>query len=171
MLTPAFTISQSALTPNTITATDSSTGSDVAVVKRRIFFQTNLGTYLVTSGDTNDYCDWALANASQSFAVLQQDQALSITTQWLDVSNTVLYTLTQEFCLPQFSKNFFYYLIQQQALTPSILQDTNYFNNMATYWMNITGAIQAIEIGADVSASQNCLDRATYMMNEQQLFF
>lgn len=170
-LSPAFTISQSALSPGVITATDTSGGADVSVTQRRIFFQTSQGTYLVQSGTTTQYEPWPLADVSDSWNVLTSDQALSITVQWLDVSNTVLYTLTQVFCLPQYNKNFFYFLIQQQALTPSIIQDSNYFSNLSTYWMNITGAIQAIEIGADVSASQNCLSRATYMMDNQQMFF
>lgn len=167
----AFTISQSALSPSNVTATDTSTGVDAAITQRRIFFQTTQGTYLVESGTITSYEQWALANTSETWNILTTDQALSITVQWLDVSNNVLYTLTQVFCLAEFNKQFFYYLIQQQALTPSILQDTNYFSNIATYWALITGAIQAIEIGADINASQNCLNQATNMMTNQQLFF
>lgn len=170
-LTPSFAISQSALNPALITATDDSTGSDVAIAKRRIFFRNATGEYLSEDGVTTDYNDWPLANASQSFDVLSEDQALEVTVQWLDVSNVVLYTLTQVYCLSEYNKQFFYYLVQQQALTPNIIQDASYFANMSTYWMNITGAIQAIEIGADISGSQNCLNRATYMMQNQADFF
>jgi hypothetical protein len=170
-LSPAFTISQSALSPSNITATDTSTGSDGAITSRRIYFQTSQGTYLVESGTSTDYEVWSYSDSSETFNVLTTDQALSITVQWLDVSNNVLYSLTQVFCLSEFNQQFFYYLIQQQALTPNIIQDSNYFSNIANYWMNITGAIQAIEIGADVSASQNCLNRATYMMDNQANFF
>jgi hypothetical protein len=170
-LTPAFTLSQSPIAPNLVVATDTSTGTDVAVTQRRIFFQTAYGDYLVVPGTTTDYNAWLLVNPSQSFNILTQDYAISCTVQWLDVGNTVLYTLSQVFALPQYNKQFFYYLIQQQALTPSILQDTTYFSNMANYWMNITGGIQAVEIGADISASQNCLNIATHMMNNQNLYF
>lgn len=170
-LTTAFTISQSALNPALITATNTATGTDVAVTQLRILFQTAQGTYLVESGVTTDYNAWVLANASQSFDVLTTDKALSITVQWLSVANAVLYTLTQVYCLPQYNKNFYYELIQAQATTPGILQDANYFSNLSIYWMNITGAIQAIEIGADVAASQNCLDRATEMMQNQSNYF
>lgn len=166
-----FSISQSGLSPDTITAENTSTGTDAAITSLRIYFQTPYGTYLVVSGTTTDYEAWALANASQSFAVLNQDWALSIRVDWLDVSDTVLYTLTQVFCFPQFNKNFFYYLQQQGSLTPSVIQDTNYFANMATYWMSITGAIQSVVIGADIASSQACLDRATNMMNNQNLYF
>lgn len=170
-LTPAFTISQSAIAPSVITATDTSSGSDVAVSARRIYFQTTYGTYLVEAGVTTTYNPWSYADASESFDVLTEDFSLSITVQWVNSGGTVLYTLTQVYCLPEFNKQNFYYLVQQQALTPSILQDTTYASNMAVYWTNIIGAIQAVEVGADIAASQNCLNRATNMMNNQTLYF
>lgn len=170
-ITPSFSISQSSLSPNIVTATDTSTGSDAAIASRRIFFQTAQGTYLVEDGVTTDWNSWNYADAAESFDILDTDQSLAITVQWLSVANAVLYTLTQLFCLPQYNKNFYYYLIQQQALTPSILQDTVYFSNIATYWQNIIGAINAIEIGADIAASQNCLDRATLMKDNESKYF
>lgn len=170
-ITPAFTISQSALNPAAVTATDTSTGSDIDISVRRIFFQTAYGTYLVESGTSTDYEVWSYADASETWDILTEDSACSITVQWLNAGGTVLYTLTQVYCLAEFNKQFFYYLQQQPALTPSVPMDTNYFSNMATYWMNITGAIQAVEIGADIAASQNCLNRATNMMNNQSMYF
>jgi len=170
-MTPAFTVSQSAISPENVTVTDTSTDITGSITQRRVFFQTTQGTYLVQSGTTTDYEQWALADTSDTWNILTTDQALSIIVQWLDVSNAIVETLTQVFCLSQYNKQFFYYLVQNQALTPSILQDTTYFSNMANYWMNITGAIQAVEIGADINASQNCLDRATNMMNNQSLYF
>lgn len=170
-ISPSFEISQSAIAPSVITATDTSTGSDAGIFARRIYFQTTYGTYLVQSGVTTDYNPWNYADAEESFTVLTEDYALSITVQWVNVGGTVLYTLTQVYCLSEFNKQFFYYLVQQQAITPSILQDTTYASNMAVYWTNIIGAIQAVEIGADIAASQNCLNRATNMMNNQTLYF
>lgn len=172
-LSVSFSISQSALTPGAITATDTSTGSDPSVTQRRIFFQTSQGQYITTSGvsSSSAYEQWAYADSSETWDILDEDSALAITVQWLDVNNTILYTLTQLYCLAEYNKQFFYYLVQQQAITPSILQDTNYAANMATYWMNITAAIQAVEIGADISASQNCLNRATNMMQNQNYYF
>jgi hypothetical protein len=170
-ISPAFSISQSALNPALITATDESSGADAAITQRRIYFQTSVGTYLVESGTITQYEPWSYADVSDSWGILTTDQALSITVQWLDVSNTILYTLTQVYCLAEYNKQFFYYLVQQQALTPGILQDQTYFSNMATYWMNIIGAVKAVEIGADIAASQNCLNRATYLMNNQSFSF
>ncbi len=170
-MTPSFTVSQSAISPANVTLADTSTSVTGTITQRRAFFQTTSGSYLVQSGTSTDYEQWALADTSDTWDILTTDQAVSIRVDWLNVSNVVVESLTQVYCLPQFNKQFFYYLVQNQALTPGILQDTNYFSNMATYWMNITGAIQAVEIGADINASQNCLDRATNMMNNQSLFF
>lgn len=172
-LSVSFTISQSALNPGAVTANDTSTGTDVLVTQRRIFFQNSQGQYLTTSGTSSSsaYESWAYADASETWDLLDEDAALAITVQWLDVNNAVRYTLTQIYCLAEYNKQFFYYLVQQQAITPSILQDVNYAANMAAYWTNIIGAIQAVEIGADISASQNCLNRATDMMQNQTKYF
>lgn len=170
-ISPAFTVSQSGLTPDTITVTDTSTGSDAAIDKRWIYFQTSDGTYLVADGTTTDYELWAYANATQSFDVLPTDHALAITVKWMSAADAVLYELTQLYCFPQYNKNFFYYLIQQQAVTPRVLQNNIYFSNMAALWMNIRGAIQAVEDGADIDASQECLDRATYMQQNENFNF
>lgn len=170
-ITPAFTASQSGLTPNIVTLTDDSTGSDVNITQRRVYFQTSQGTYVVATGTSTSYMPWSYADSSQAFNILTVDLALAVTVQWLDSSDTVLYSLTQLYCFPQYNKNFFYYLIQQQALTPSIYQDTPYMNNLANYWVQIIGAINAVEIGADISASQNNLNKATFMMQNQADFF
>lgn len=172
-ISPAFTISQSALTPASVTATDTSTGADSAITQRRIIFQNSQGQYITTSGTSSAsaYEEWSYADSSETWDLLEEDTAVAVTVQWLNVSNTVLYTLTELYCLAEFNKQFFYSLVQLQAITPSVLQDTNYAANMATYWTNIIAAIEAIEIGADLSASQNCLNRATNMMNESAKYF
>lgn len=168
---PAFTIAQSALNPALVVATDTSTGSDVNITQRRIYVQQGNGTYLVPTGTSTDYTAWAYASSSISLNILTVDIGAAITVDWLDVSNVVLYSLPQEFPLSYFNKNFFYFLIQQQALSPGIIQDATYFSNLSAYWMNITGGIQAITIGADIAASQNCFDRATEMMQNPAKYF
>lgn len=171
MLTPAFSCAQSAIAPAEILLTDVSTGSDINIVYRRVYVQTSAGVYLVQSGTTTDYNPWSYADATVLLNLLSTDQACAITVQWLDITNTVLYTLTQEFCFPQYNKQFFYYLIQMQALKPSILQDQNYFASISKYWALIIGAVNAVEIGADIAASQNCLNMATDMKNNQNIYF
>lgn len=168
---PSITISQSPLAPAEITATDASTGSDGAITARRIFFQTSAAIYLKETGVSTDYNLWPLANSSQTFNVLLEDKALLITVNWVDVSGVTLYTYSQLYCLDQFNKQFFYYLIGLQAMTPTVLSDNPYSTNMARLWVNIKGAEQSIEIGADISGSQACLNRATALQNSQTIFY
>ena len=170
-LTVSFSISQSPLTPGIISATDTSTGVDASVTKRRITFTTNLGTTLVVSGTSTSYNDWALANTTQAFNVLTSDAACSVLVQWLDVNNNVLYSSTQSYCFAYFNKAFLYQLVQAQALTPSILQDANYNANVATFYTTIIGALNAVTFGSDIAASQACLDRGTTMRLAQSKYF
>lgn len=170
-IVPSISVSQSALTPSNVTVSDTSTGSDAAIAVRHIYFQTATGTYLVESGVSTDYNVWPYADASDTFDVLTEDTAVSIVVLWLNSSGTTLYTYTQEYPFSKYSKNFFYYLFQNQALSPSIVQDTNYYMNLATFWVNIHGAIVAVEEAADISASQNCFNRTTDMANNETKFF
>src|SRR3990172_265316 len=97
MLTPNFTASQNSGTPSVITLTDSSTGSDVAITQRRAYLLQANGEDLGPTGTSTYYIQWAYANSSIDIDVLSVDTALSITVQWLNVSNTVLYTKTIAF--------------------------------------------------------------------------
>ena len=49
-IVPSIAVSQLTATPQNITITDNSTGSDVAIFVRRVYIQTAIGTYLVQSG-------------------------------------------------------------------------------------------------------------------------
>lgn len=170
-LTPDFTIAQIALDPSLAIAEDTSTGSDVLVVSRRIYLQNSAGDYLVESGVITTYNPWALATNPISLNLLTFDQALSIKVDWMSVGGSVLYTKTQSYCLAYFNKVFFYYLQQQQGLSPGIVQDANYSSNMAVLWTTIIGAVNSVEIGNDLSASQNCLNRGTEMRLNESLYF
>lgn len=169
---PIFTVSQSAEAPTTCIFTDSSTGSDVLITSRRIYITDSGGNAVVPAGTSTAYISWAYGtNPLTVLNLILVDTAVSVTVQWLDVSNAVLYEDDDSFCLAQNNKQFFYYLIQQQGLTPSIVQDANYFSNLAMYWTNIIGAIQAIEDASDLAGSQNCLNRATEMMTNESKYF
>lgn len=170
-LSPAFTISQTVLNPALIIAEDTSTGSDVAITGKRITFTTAYGTTLVESGATTSYNVWATADNPDSFDVLTEDYALSILVQWVNVSGTVLYSSTQSYCLAYYNKQFLYELVQNQALTPGIVQDQNYWSNMAIFHTTIVGAVNAVEIGADIAASQNMLNKGTEMRLNESLYF
>lgn len=167
----AFTASQTIGNPNIVILTDTHTGTDAAVTQRRAYFQTALSTYLVESGTTTDYEPWALAATSESFDILPQDYALSITVQWLNVSNAVLYTVTTLFDFTMYSETFYYGLTQNQTSTPNIVNDTNYYNNKMLLRCNIDEANNAVTYGSDITSSQSALERAANMIVNQNDYF
>lgn len=168
---PAFTVSQSAASPNLVVMEDTSTGSDGSITQRRVYIEDSTGAFIVPSGTTTDYIQWPLGDNPISLNVLTQDTAANIKVQWLNVSNTVLYEDDANYALTQYNQQFYFYLIQQLALRPATYQDTNYASNLALYWTYIIGAINAIDTGQSLSASQSLLDLATNMENDQSLFF
>lgn len=172
MFSPSFVVGQSAETPANVVFTDDSAGSDVLITSRRIYITDSQGNPVVPSGTSTSYILWPLATNPLTVSnLLTTDLAVNIDVQWLDVSNAVLYEEDADYCLAEFNKQFFYYLIQQQALKPGIIQDNAYYTNLCQYWINIIGAIQTVENAADLSGAQNCLNIATNFMNNQNLYF
>lgn len=168
-LTVSFSIGQDQYLPSTVVAVDTSTGSDSSVTQRRIFVQGANGNYYVPTGTTTNYTQWSYGSPTISLNILTDDIAAVVTVQWLDVGNNVLYESAQTYCFPLFSKQFAYSLIQ--GLVPPVTLDTNYSTNLANLWTAIDGAINAVEVGGDIFASQNCLNQAIYLKNNQNLFF
>lgn len=169
--TPIFVVSQTTGQPSIIKLTDNSIGSDVAITQRRIYLQISDNSYLVPSGTTTNYIVWPYADSTIDVNVLNEDMAVDITVEWLDVSNTVLYTKTQLYLFPMYNKVFFAGLQGRQASTPNITQDINYYTNRSIMWGHIVSAMNAVEIGDDIYGAQNSIDKATYMMNNQAEFF
>ncbi len=169
--TPSFACAQSPTTFNIVVVSDTSTGADAAITQRRVYVETSTGTFLVNSGVTTDYTPWALSSATINLNILTQSTACTITVEWLDVSNNVLYTSTSTFCFRYYLNAFGYYLTQLIAATPNIIQDTNFFNNYTKFWSLLKGAINAIDFAGDVANSQEQLNMATYMQNNQSLYF
>lgn len=170
-LSPSIVVTQSALTPSNVTILDNSSGSDSAITQRRVYVQTADATYLVPSGTTTDYTEWVYSAPSITLNILSQDECVNIIVQWLNSSNAVLYTYTQQYPLAEFNKQFLAYLVAAQGLTPGIIQDQNYSGNIAIFWTNIIAGINQVEFAADIAGGQNCFNRATYMRINQQLFF
>lgn len=166
----SFSVSQSALTPSAFTVEDTSTGTDAQNNKRRIYVSNSDGDYLTGDG-TVDYDEWAWADLEITLDILTESTAVSIRVDWLSSADVILYTLTNQYCLAQYAKNFLYYLVQAQGQTPGVVQDTNYFSNLATLWANLRGALNAIEVADDLDASQECLNRCTEMETNQSLYF
>jgi len=169
---PSFSAAQSAAAPATVVFTDDSTGADAAIVGRRIYVTDNQGNAVVPSGTSTSYIDWPLADNPLTVAnLLPNDLACNVDVQWLDVSDGVLYELDEDYPFVENNKQFYFYLLQQLALYPSTLQDTNYLSNLEQYWAFITGGINAISIGNDISNSQNLINMATEMLQNETKYF
>ena len=169
MLSPAFTAGQNPNSPSIIVLTDTSSGSDVLVVSRKVYLTDSSGNPVVPAGTTTTYIVWPIADSSISINCLTSDMALSIRVDWLSVSDTALYTLTQQFCFPAFNQQFAYSLCQ--GLVPPITLNTNYSANLAALWTSIKGAISAIVENNDIISSQNCLNQGTYLRNNKNFFY
>lgn len=166
----SFSVSQSANTPASVTITDTSTGLSGTITQRRVFVSNAYGEYLTGNGTIN-YDAWALADTSITLEILTEDIGAVIKVQWLNVSNVVVDEVEDTFALAEFNKQFLYYLIGLQGLTPGVYQDTNYSGNIGIFWTNIIAGINAITYGNDPAACQNCFNRATEMRLNQNLYF
>lgn len=168
---PSIVVSQSALTPSNVTILDDSAGSDGAITKRRVYVQNAQGTYLVPSGTTTDYTQWALVDTSIVLNILTQDECVNIIVQWLSVTNVVLYTYENQYALSEYNKQFLVYLVSAQGLTPGVVQDSNYSGNIAVFWTNVIAGINQVEFAADIAGGQACFNRATFMRLNQANYF
>ena len=172
-LTPNFSMSQNSGTPNIITATDTSTGSNVTITGRRIYLLQSDGTYLVPSGTTTNYVVWALADTSISLNVLTQDTALTVTVDWVDINGTTVETKTISFGFTAYNETFYYGLTQGQvAITNPLVQNsTGYYSNKMLLRVFIDSGDQAISFASDIYSAQLCYDNATYLVTNASFNF
>ena len=171
---PNFTTSQQAGLPSNVIITDASTGSDVAIVARRVYLVNYAGEYVVASGTTTNYTPWPLAQSSISIDCLTQDTALTVTVDYVNVAGVALYTKTILAGFTLFNETFYYSLTQGQAAVgnPSyILQDNQFFQNKSKLRVLIDSGDQAVTLGYDITSAQVCYDLATVMVTNQNFYF
>lgn len=170
-LSPNFTASQNSGTPNLIFLTDTSTGSDGTITKRRIYLLQSNGTYLVPAGTVTDYIEWALVDTTTSLNVLIQDTALSITVQWLTASNVVVATKTTSFAFTAYNETFYYGLTESQVANANLTASTNWYQTKMILRVELDSAYQAISFASDIFSAQAALNRATFISTNQSYFF
>lgn len=169
-MSASFSVSQSASTPSDVTITDDSTSLSGTITQRRVFVSDAYGNYLTGNGTVN-YDAWPLVDVSTTLSILTEDLGVLIKTQWLNVSNVVVDEVEDTFALAEYNKQFLYYLVGLQGLTPGVYQDTNYSGNIGIFWTNIIAGINAVVYGNDISGAQNCFNRATEMRLNQLIYF
>jgi hypothetical protein len=170
-ISPSFTASQNSGTPNLIFLTDTSTGSDVTITKRRIYLLQSNGTYLVPTGTTTDYIEWALVDTTTSLNVLIQDTALSITVQWLTAGNVEVASVTTSFAFTAYNETFYYGLTESQVANANLTASTNWYQTKMILRVELDSAYQAISFASDIFSAQAALNRATFISTNQSYFF
>lgn len=170
-LSPNFTASQNSGTPNLIFLTDTSTGSDGTITKRRIYLLQSNGTYLVPTGTATNYIEWALVDVTTSLNVLIQDTALSITVQWLTASNVVVANKTTSFAFTAYNETFYYGLTESQVANANLTASTNWYQTKMILRVELDSAYQAISFASDIFSAQAALNRATFISTNQSYFF
>lgn len=170
-LSPNFTASQNSGTPNLIFLTDTSTGSDGTITKRRIYLLQSNGTYLVPTGTATNYIEWALVDTTTSLNVLIQDTALSITVEWLTASNVVVANKTTSFAFTAYNETFYYGLTESQVANANLTASTNWYQTKMILRVELDSAYQAISFASDIFSAQAALNRATFISTNQSYFF
>lgn len=171
---PNFSSSQSLGTPNTITISDISTGSDIAITEKRVFIQKQDGTYLVPSGTLTNYIVWPLAASSISIIVLNADMALNVTVQWVSVVSsvvTILYTKQLLFPYTAYQELFDFGLIADEQSYPTIINNQNWYISRIKLRIAINDAKNAALYGGDIASSQAACDRGMYLVNNKTFFY
>jgi hypothetical protein len=131
-------------------------------------------TTLVPEGTTTSYIDFPFS-AGSSIAitgVLLNDYSLSANVVW--ISNAPqpgsVYTATEVVTFLNYINDFIYGKVQQLAASPSLLSDTNWQNSMKTMYNEKENAEQAT-LYDDQFAAQMAIDRAYYLINNENMFF
>jgi hypothetical protein len=173
--TPNFSISQSQGSPNLITITDTSLGSDSSQEKAYVYFTKSNGQLLKAKNSNTLYveipCDGSGKFITTTIDILDRDYALKVQVDWLDSADDVINTLTQVFLFTQYSENFDYGLVTSMASQPSLVDDKIFLQNKSKVRLLIDSANQAIIYANDLNAAQFCLDEVYNFITNQSFYF
>ena len=170
-LVAAFTATQDAGSPEEITFTDTSSGTDVAVTSRAIFLTKADGTRLVPSGVATDYTPWPLADTSITLDLLTKDLALIVTILWLDTDGDTLYTATTLSGFTLYNETADYGYTQMLSANQILINDNNFWPNKSKLRCLIDSGNQAVSLASDIAGAQVCYDLATAIRLSSQYLF
>lgn len=163
-LVPNFTSTESLSSPNLVTFSDTSTGSDGTITTRTI-------TVVYADGTTQTF-DWVYTDASIQVNLLTKSQAATVTVEWFaDPSNPYVYVSVQDMEWNLYDYLFLFGLLSTQTSKPTIISDLNYYSNTAQMIVNLFQAEKAILKMSDVYSAQSSLDRNFFLMSNQNLYF
>lgn len=178
-LTASFSTSQVIGQPQNIVLTDTSTGSDVTAVNRRVYVTNAAGAYLTENGGlstTSAYTEFPLSDGATITlqGILSNDMAVNVTLTYVNVSGGSVATDTSLEGFTLYNETFYYSLTQAQASQsepPPIIQDTNYYTNKGILRTLIDSGNQSIVLGSDIFSAQSCYNMATAMVSQQSNWF
>ena len=163
-----FSISQGS-DPQSFSVVDDSTGSDVNLTGRTISLELVDGEEL-----TGATISWPIAEGATKVLTdaLTRDFALNITVDWASSSPIPgsTYTYTALYGFTGNTNAFIYGLIQDIAAQNSIINDTNYFDNLSRITQEVDNCDQAVTYG-DQFSGQSALDRSYEMIINADKYF
>lgn len=171
-LTPNFTSSESLSSPDLVTFTDTSTGTDVTITTRRIYLRLANGNYLTTAGEstTRAYESWSYSDTTITLPILTQSTTASVMVEWY-AGSTLTYTKTILMEWDLYDYLFGLELIQAQTANPRIIQDQNYYSNFFAFITNIWNSESAVLYGDDLYSSQSSLNVNQNLIDNSDFYF
>lgn len=173
--TGSYTITQG-YDPASFILTDNSSYVDEPAntfTGRRIYLYLVDGTTLVPTGTTTEYIDFPFADGNQiELDVLEQDQSLNILVEWLSSNpqSGSVYELEVVYTFLEYTQQFKYGIIQQWQSNPVVINDTNFYKGLTILNTEISNAQQANRY-QDQTSAQNAIERARFIIDNQQFYF
>ena len=173
-LTQSFTTSQTLGESSKINLTDTSTGTDVAVVSRRVTFTDYNGDTFVEEGTTTTYEEWTNFPGTTTITldVLDgSDRAFNVRVDWVNVSGVVLYTATllQNYTL--YAKTYYINSIKAQSNNNKLKNHANFYINLLKLEVSIKESADSILLLVDITSSQAALNRAKTIIDNPSYLY
>lgn len=171
-LTAAFTATQSLADNNKITFTDTSTGSDGTITARRIYVELANGNWLTEAGESTTvaYTTWDYADSSKVLDILTGSTACKVTVEWY-AGATLIYTIIDEYCFNLYDYLAALQILQGNTSSPEQVVDTQYYNNLIQFVVNLFNEENAITYGGDIYSSQGAMNRNKLFIDNQAYYF
>jgi hypothetical protein len=170
LTTPNFSATESLGTPENVTLTDTSTGSDGTLTSRRVYFQLANGEYLVQEGTTTDYEVWPIADTTIELDILPRSEAVNVMVHWM-VDTTIQYQKTILWGFVLFDRIFCFQRLMTLTSKPKLIDNVNYYNGMIRLITNLFCAEIAVEDGDDIYSAQEALDRNYKLIQNPIVFY
>lgn len=173
-VTTNFSCSQNYGDIQTLTITDTSTGSGSNITGRLIYCQKTNGGYLVPEDYTVDYIYWPYVSGTGDTldisGMLDKDYALDISV--ISYSGSSIYqTKTILTLFTVYSELFLRQLTQSQEGNNKLLNSANFWFNKFKLRTLIDDATQAVSVLNDQTIAQFALDEAKKLTDDISIFF